>query len=165
MDFADFPNSVVISSLLICPGAVVVSLMASVKFFITTATVCSLSTRTPRRQNHPNVLCGKKHYKTRMHSSGMRTAHLLTVSQHALWRGDGVFVEGDVCPGVSASGPGEGVFSSGPRGECLSLVMGECRPLVLGGVSQHGMGQTPPPPRGQTDTCENITFANFICGW
>ena len=24
--------------------------------------------------------------------------------------------------------------------------------------------ETPPPPRGQTDTCENITFANFVCG-
>ena len=21
------------------------------------------------------------------------------------------------------------------------------------------------PPCGQTDTCENITFANFVCGW
>ena len=26
-------------------------------------------------------------------------------------------------------------------------------------------GQRPrPPPRGQTDTCENINFANFVCG-
>ena len=23
---------------------------------------------------------------------------------------------------------------------------------------------TPPLPRGQTDTCKNITFANFVCG-
>ena len=29
-------------------------------------------------------------------------------------------------------------------------------------VSQHAMGQT--PPFGQTDNCENITFANFVCG-
>ena len=28
-----------------------------------------------------------------------------------------------------------------------------------GAGSQHAVGQT--PPRGQTDTCENITFANF----
>ena len=21
------------------------------------------------------------------------------------------------------------------------------------------------PPCGQTDTCKNITFANFVCGW
>ena len=131
MDFADFLNSVVISSLLICPGAVVVSLMASVKFFITTATVCSSSTRTPRRQNHPNVLCGKKHYKTRMHSSGMRTAHLLTVSQHALWRGGWGVCRGGCLPrGMSARG-------------CLPLVLGRgCFPLVPGGVclwSQRGV--------------------------
>ena len=23
----------------------------------------------------------------------------------------------------------------------------------------------PPPPNGQTNTRENITFANFVCGW
>ena len=23
----------------------------------------------------------------------------------------------------------------------------------------------PPPPCGQTDTCKNITFANFVCRW
>ena len=26
-------------------------------------------------------------------------------------------------------------------------------------------GQIPRPPCRQTDTCENITFANFVCGW
>ena len=54
--------------------------------------------------------------KTRMHSSGMRAARLLTVSQHAL------------------------------RGRCVSqheLGRGGL-PLVPGGVSQHAMGQTPP---------------------
>ena len=35
-------------------------------------------------------------------------------------------------------------------------------PVSGGGVSQHAMGQT--PPCEQTDTCENITFANFVCG-
>ena len=34
--------------------------------------------------------------------------------------------------------------------------------VCLRGVSQHAMGQT--PPYGQTDTCENITFANFVYG-
>ena len=34
--------------------------------------------------------------------------------------------------------------------------------FAQGGVSQHAMGQT--PPCGQTDTCENITFANLVCG-
>ena len=50
--------------------------------------------------------------ETRMHSSGMRTACLLTISQHALHRG------------VSARG--EGVSAQAV-------------------VSQHAMGQTPPP--------------------
>ena len=43
-------------------------------------------------------------------------------------------------------------------GGCL-LPGGVCYP---GGVSQHAMGQT--PPCGWTDTCENITFANFVYG-
>ena len=57
---------------------------------------------------------------TRMYSSGMRTARLLTVSPHALRGGGlpegclpggvcpgGVWPEGGVCPGgMSASGPG-----------------------------------------------------------
>ena len=29
---------------------------------------------------------------------------------------------------------------------------------------QRPPGQRPRPPCGQTDTCENITFANFVCG-
>ena len=76
--------------------------------------------------------------KKRMHSSGMRTIRLLTISQHALPGG------GLVCSRVST----RGVFL--PRG------------VSAGGVSQYAMGQT--PHCGQTDTCENITFANFVCG-
>ena len=62
-----------------------------------------------------------KNNKTRMHSSGMRTACLLTVSQHALHRG-GVSAQGDVCQGVSTWGVsaqrgclprGEGVSAGG----------------------------------------------------
>ena len=39
-----------------------------------------------------------------MHSSGMRTAHLLTVSQHELWQGGvparGMYLPGGcICPG------------------------------------------------------------------
>ena len=79
---------------------------------------------------------------TRVHSSWMRTAHLLTVSQHALRRG------------VSAWG-GWGCL---PRGVCP----GGCLPLVWGGV--YPSMQWARPPRGQTDTCENITLANFVCG-
>ena len=40
--------------------------------------------------------------KTRMHSSGMRTTCLLTISQHALWLG--VPAGGCICQGVPACG-------------------------------------------------------------
>ena len=68
-----------------------------------------------------------------MHSSLIHTACLLTVSQHAL---------GGVCPdGVSAWG----VFAwGGLPGGCVSPCNG---------------AENPPSP--WTDTCENITFANF----
>ena len=78
-----------------------------------------------------------KTLNTRMHSSGMRTARLLTLSQHALWPG-----------GV----PAWGVYLAG--GVYLA------RGVYLPG------GYLPrySPPSGQTDTCKNITFANFVCG-
>ena len=83
-----------------------------------------------------------------MHSSGTRTARLLTVSQHALHRRVSAPGPGGVsAQGVSASGPlGEvgvclwsGGSASGPWGEGVSGsgVPGGC-------VSQHAMGQTPP---------------------
>ena len=78
---------------------------------------------------------------TSMHSSGMRTARLLTVSQHALPGGG----KGGVYPGVSA----RGVSAYGLReGRVSAYGLGEgavClwSPRV---VSQHAMGQTPPPP-------------------
>ena len=78
--------------------------------------------------------------ETRMHSSGMRTAHLLTVSQHALWRGG-------TCPGCV---PVRGVV-----------------PAQGGVPARCGGGGVPAqvlPPGGQTDTCKNISFANFVCG-
>ena len=55
--------------------------------------------------------------KTRMHSSGMCTAHLLTISQHAL------------CRGVSASGPG-GVVCHGGGAGCLPLVLRGVYPIM-----------------------------------
>ena len=64
-----------------------------------------------------------KRFLTRMHSSGMHTACLLTVSQYALCRGG--CAQGGVCPaGVSASGPGREV--------CLWSQEGGL-PLVPGG--------------------------------
>ena len=66
-----------------------------------------------------------------------RPPRLLTVSQHALWLG-GVPAQGGV--------PTLGVYL--PRG-CT----------CLGGVPAQVLH-----PCGQTDTCKNITFANFVCG-
>ena len=76
----------------------------------------------------------------------------------------GVSAPGGVCfEGVSA--PGGNVCS---RGVCLGgcLLLGWCLLLLLGGVSQHVLRQTPPAPspRGQTHACENITLAQLHCG-
>ena len=75
-----------------------------------------------------------------MHSSRMRAARLLPVSPSMHCGGEGVCsVGGCVCSrggAVSASGPGG------------------CIPACNGADT----------PCGQTDTCENITFANFVWG-
>ena len=143
-----------------------------------------------------------------MHSSGMCTACLLTISQHALCRGlvfvsqhalagvsekagvylprgclprgvsaqegtclGGVHAQGCTCPGgVPVGGVPRWVYLPGgvcpgvylPRGCLPRGVYLPRRCTCQRGVSQHAMGQT--PPCGQTDTCENITFANFVCG-
>ena len=87
------------------------------------------------------------HFKIRMHSSGMCTARLLDVSSM-------YFIMHVLCRGMSARGGG--VF---PGGVCLGGVClwsgGRCIPACYGG--RH-------PPCGQTDTYENITSANFVCG-
>ena len=84
--------------------------------------------------------------ETRMHSSGIRTARLLTVSQHALRRG--------VYPSMHWVG---GCVSQHALGRgCIPAC------TVKGGV--YPSMQWGRHPRGQTDTCENITFANFVCG-
>ena len=74
-----------------------------------------------------------------MHSSGMCTARLLTISQHAL---AGVCVY-PIMHWVgcipSCTGQGVWVLPKGPEADT-------------------------PHPCGQTDTCENIAFANFVCG-
>ena len=96
--------------------------------------------------------------KTSMHSSRMRTARLLAVSPSmncALgvpasgpWGGGSASGPGVCSRGGGGGGGGDlllgGVPASGPgRGE--SAPGGGCLPLVLGGVSQHAMGQAPPP--------------------
>ena len=100
-------------------------------------------------------------YTTRMHSSRMRTARLLPISpsMHCSWGVyllEGYLPEGGcTCPGdVPAWGdvPALGVY------------------LLVGGVPAQGVyllvGGVPAqvPPCGQTDTCKNITFADFVCG-
>ena len=89
----------------------------------------------------------------------MSTVRLLMVSQHALGKGAGLhpsmhWAGGWGCiPACTGQGDGS-VFPGGavPARGCT----------WWGCVSQHAMGQT--PPCGQTDTCENITFANFVYG-
>ena len=115
-----------------------------------------------------------------MHSSGMRTVRLLTVSMHALHKGGGVY------PSMHWAEGGVSQHALGRRG-CLPrglylpgwmylhravyLSRGSTSPggctcpgvYLPWGVSQHAMGQTP-APRGQTNTCENIIFPNFLFG-
>ena len=93
-----------------------------------------------------------KTYPTRMHSSRMRTARLLTVSQHALRRG--VSAQGEVRPGGCLP---RGCMPRGclPRGVSAQGVSGQ-----EGCIPACNRADT---PYGQTDTCENITFANFVC--
>ena len=69
-----------------------------------------------------------------MHSSWMRTARLLTVSRS-------IRREGCLPWGLSAWG-----------GVCQE------RGCLLGGASQHAMGQTPLPVNSITDRCKNITL-------
>ena len=94
-----------------------------------------------------------------MHSSGMRTARLLTVSQHALcvWGGIPACTgRGCVCiPACTGQGrvcipacTGQGCL---PRGRgCLPR--GVSAPLHAG-IHTPSLGRHP-PPRGQTYTCE-----------
>ena len=100
---------------------------------------------------------------TSMHFSRMRTVRLLPVSPSMHCAGGSVCSGGNVCSGGCLLRgvcllPG-GCRASAPRGGVGVSSQGVSAP---GSVSQHAMGQT--PPRGQTDTCDNITFANFVCG-
>ena len=75
-------------------------------------------------------------------ASGMRTARLLTVSR-SIRRGmypSMHWAEGRVCIQACI---GRGVYPS------MHWAGGRC--------DRH-------PPCGQTDTCENIIFTNFVCG-
>ena len=95
---------------------------------------------------------------------------LESASRGGAWSG-GVPGPGGVCSGGAWSG---GVYvcsggvlvwgvsaPGGVPGPGGCLVWGGSAP---GGVSQHALRQTPLPPCGQTDTCENITLAQLRCG-
>ena len=91
-----------------------------------------------------------KFEKTRMHSSRMRTVRCSS----RLRGGGGGCLLGGVCL--------LGEVSACRGGVCLP---GGCLPargvVCLGGVCLPG-GVHLPPPRGQTDTCENITFPQLL---
>ena len=112
-------------------------------------------------------------FPTRMHSSGMHTAHLLTVCP------------GDVCQRgcLSRGGLPGGCLPRGcmprgylPRGVCLGVsawvvsAQGDVADTPPGQEADTPCADTPGtrvrhPPYEQTDTCKNTTFANFVYGW
>ena len=77
----------------------------------------------------------------------------------------GVFAQGGVC--LWASAQGEGVCPGGSA-QGVSARGVSAQGIVCPGVSAWGgvcLGERVcNPPCGQTDTCENITFANFVYG-
>ena len=77
---------------------------------------------------------------------------------HGCW-GACVVVRGGECgcQGGVCGCPGACMVA---RGACM-VARGGLRGCQ--GVCGH-VTRTPPPPCGQTDTCKNITFANFVCG-
>ena len=86
-----------------------------------------------------------------MHYSGMRAACLLTVFLPR-FSAKGVLPRWSVCPGVVHAGvclPGVCL----PKGEVCFWSRG-CIPACNGADTSLLCGQT--------DTCENITFANFV---
>ena len=125
---------------------------------------------------------------TRMHSNGMRTARLLTISQHALLRGDcaipactgqgdvcipactgqgsvfpggvypGVSAQGDFCPGGCCLGGGVCLRGVYPGVSAQGCLPGGCLPLVLGVCGRN------PPLNRMTDRCKNISLLQLCCG-
>ena len=106
---------------------------------------------------------GPKSLPTSMHSSGMRIALLLTVSQHALCRG--------VCIPACI---GWGVYPSMHwKGRCVYQSMHWAGEVSAQGCvsARRCVWQTPPRTRGRspvnrmTDGCKNITLPQWSCGW
>ena len=115
-----------------------------------------------------------------MHSSGMGTVGLLTVSKHALW--PAVYLPGGcTCLGSTLPGgvPARGVYLNGgypaqggvpawgvPAWGGVPACEGTLpRMMYLPGGCTYLGGYLPrysPPVDRQTDIRENITFANFV---
>ena len=93
-----------------------------------------------------------------MHSSRMCTVHLLTISQHALSRGEclprgclpGCVCLGDICP--------EGCLPGG------CLLGGVCLGVSAWGCSLPGPRADSPPVDRMTDMCKKITLPQFRFG-
>ena len=97
-----------------------------------------------------------------MHSSGMHTTRLLTVSQHALcvcvWGVSQHVLGGGGCVYPSMHWAGEGVYPSmhwagvSAQGTGVSAQGGGVCPIAC--WDTHTLPGQTPPPRGQTYTCE-----------
>ena len=130
-------------------------------------------------------LCKKVH-ETRMHSSRMRTARSLTVSCCILCTPPGNYAcppqlcmpptamhapYNHTCPPQPCTPPCNHTHPPQPH---TSPGNHACPPATTPPrATMHAPWQPhmppgnhacPLPPRGQTDTCKNITFANFVCG-
>ena len=127
-------------------------------------------------------LVKQQFFKTRMHSSRVRTTRSLTVSPYSI-----VFARGCVWHVPSTT--------HAPHCACPLPCMPPCHtcplphmppchtcplchacppathaPLPCMPPTMHALCHAWPPchahsPCGQTDTCKNITFANFVCRW
>ena len=111
----------------------------------------------------------KKQKQTRMHSSRMRTARSLTVSHR----------KNHACPPPSNHThppeqphmPPRSNHAHPPRATTHAPPGATTHaPLEQPHMPPRATTHAPQsnhacPPCGQTDTCKNITFANFICGW
>ena len=94
--------------------------------------------------------CTRERCKTRMHSSRLRTVHCSSRLLGGVWmRGGGCLPTGAYLPrGLSAC-----------QGRCLPARGGVCPGGSAGRVSARWVYTS---PRGQTDTCENITSPQLL---
>ena len=103
---------------------------------------------------------------TRMHSCRMRTARSLTVSHSIHWGGMCV-----PCMPAAMHAPTTHYPPPPPcmphhhacHLPCMPPPHHACSPCHACLPATHAPCHAC-PPSGQTDTCENITFANFVCG-